>query len=124
MKQPSAQSLSGTSLAMKSCNGAPSSRLNPRQLPFSSSFVFFSTHANLDLTFSHNVGLVLALALVFRLLTRDPTSHSVLVAWLCTANLCPPRSSFTVTTSGLGRMWSGLIRRLKWTTPEGCPHVS
>lgn len=78
-------------------------RLNPWQLPSSSGFVFFSTHICLDLKFAQNVGLALALALLSWLLTRDPTSCSALMAWICMAALCPPWSSCSVTTSGLGR---------------------
>lgn len=66
-------------LTTKLCNGAPSLRLNPWQLPSSSGFVFFSTRACLDLNFAHSVGLVLAPPLHPWLLTLDLTSYSALV---------------------------------------------
>lgn len=61
-------------------------RLNPWQFPSSSKFVFFSTHACLDLKFADNAGLVLALSLLSWLLTLDPTSYSALLAWMCMAD--------------------------------------
>lgn len=83
--------------------GAPSLRLNARQLPSSSGFAFFSTHVHLDLKLAQSVDLALALSLLSWLwLWTPPLTRLSCHGPIGMAALCPPRSSFRVTTSGLG----------------------
>lgn len=105
---------------MKFCHGTPSLRLNPPQLPSSPGFLFFATRACPQC----DSCACPASALLSGLLTLDPTSYSALLAWICMAVLCPPRSSFHCYYV---RAWGSLGDQgghLGHLQGLGCPHVS